>query len=207
MVSASGLWNQAKDEYDRELMSLLPITVDQLAQPADLDIPVTKLLPEFATKWPLFRGIPWCPAFGDGACNNIGSACSTKERFAVMVGTSGAMRVAFPASDAFAIPPGIWCYRVNTKRRLLGGALSNGGEVFKWVSRTLLLPHDAEQQIATRVPGSHQLTFLPFLSGERSPYWRSDFRGLIAGLSLAHHSRGYPSGCARRCCPSLPADL
>ena len=32
---------------------------------------------------------------GDGAANNIGAGCSTKDRIALMVGTSGAMRVVF----------------------------------------------------------------------------------------------------------------
>ncbi len=83
------------------------------------------------------------------------------------------------------IPAGIWCYRVNRERFILGGATSNGGEVFRWASRLLDLPNDAEEQIAGREPGSHGLTVLPYLAGERSPYWRPDLRGSIAGLSLS----------------------
>jgi gluconokinase len=83
------------------------------------------------------------------------------------------------------IPAGIWCYRVNRERFILGGATSNGGEIFRWANRLLQLPEDAETQIAGRVPGSHGLTVLPYLSGERSPYWRPDLRGSIAGISLS----------------------
>jgi gluconokinase len=100
------------------------------------------------------------------------------------VGTSGAMRVVFSGKD-IKIPDGIWCYRVDRERRILGGALSNGGEVFKWASRTLNIPDDAEQEITGREPGSHGLMMLPFFSGERSPYWRADLRASIIGMSLA----------------------
>ena len=71
----------------------------------------------------IFHGIPWYPAYGDGACNSIGSGCSTPQRFALMVGTSGAMRVVVK-ENFVTIPSGIWCYRVNRERFILGGAIS-----------------------------------------------------------------------------------
>jgi gluconokinase len=77
---------------------------------------------------------------------------------------------------------------VNRQRFILGGAISNGGEVFRWASRTLQLPPDAEDQVATRKPGSHRLTMLPYFAGERSPYWRPELRAVISGMSLATES-------------------
>lgn len=37
-------------------------------------------------------------------------------------------------------------------------------------------------------PGADGLLFLPYLSGERAPYWNSDARGVFAGAAL-HHGR------------------
>jgi gluconokinase len=99
-----------------------------------------------------------------------------------MVGTTGAMRAL--ASPSAAIPPGLWCYRLDPHRAILGGALSNGGEVYAWLKRTLSLRKDTEAQLESAEPGGHGLTVLPFFAGERSPYWRADLRGVIAGLSL-----------------------
>jgi gluconokinase len=101
-----------------------------------------------------------------------------------MIGTSGALRVVVKQAHV-TVPAGIWCYRVNRERFILGGAISNGGEVFRWVTRTLNLPENPEQQIAGREPGSHGLTMLPYFAGERSPYWRPDLRAAISGMSLA----------------------
>jgi gluconokinase len=184
MLSATGLWDQRRKDYCGELLDVIGVKTEQLAPRETLDQPITQLRPEFAARWPLFHGIPWYPAYGDGACNSVGSGCTTAKRFALMVGTSGALRVVIKQPQV-AVPAGIWCYRVNRERFILGGAISNGGEVFRWITRTLRLPDQPEQLLAKREPGSHGLTMLPYFAGERSPYWRPDLRACIAGMSLA----------------------
>ncbi|MBV8830733.1 MAG: hypothetical protein JO108_16020 [Acidobacteriaceae bacterium] len=184
MVSATGFWDQRKNDYCEELLMACAVRTDQLAPVESLDTPCRTLEPPFAARWPLFSGIPWYPAYGDGACNSIGSGCATPEQFALMVGTSGAMRVVIK-QNTVTIPSGIWCYRVNRERFILGGAVSNGGEVYRWATRILRLPDNAEEKIAERQPGVHGLTMLPYLAGERSPYWRPELRAMITGMSLS----------------------
>src|SRR5580698_6739538 len=104
-----------------------------------MDQEQTKLSPGFAARWPQLDGIPWFPALGDGACDNVGSGCTKRDRYALMVGTSGAIR-ASERADSITIPSGLFCYRLDRKRFVLGGALSNGGEVFAWMRKTLQLP-------------------------------------------------------------------
>jgi len=180
MVSATGLWDQNANDYDAEMLAALPVSRGQFAEVAHLDRPATG-----ASPWPELQGIPWFPALGDGACDNIGSGCTTRDRFALMVGTSGAMRAVVEA-EHIEIPDGLFCYRVDAKRFVLGGALSNGGEVFAWMKRTLRLPdnnEEIEQQLAALPPAQHGLTILPLFAGERSTGWRPDARAAIAGLS------------------------
>ncbi len=184
MTSGSGLWNQQANDYDEKTLAALPIDRGQLAAPADMDQPQNELTPEYRALWPDFDGVPWFPALGDGACDNLGSGCISPDRFSLSVGTTGAMRVVID-SPAVEIPPGLWCYHVDRKRFVMGGALSNGGNVFAWMKRTLILPKDLEARLESSLPGEHGLTFLPFFSGERSPYWRSDLRAAITGISLA----------------------
>jgi gluconokinase len=186
MVSGSGLWNQLKNDYEDEILAKLRVSRTQLAAPDTMDGPATKLIGPYREKWPLFDNIPWYPALGDGACNNIGSGCTTAKEFALMVGTSGAMRAVIE-SDTVQIPDGLWCYRVDRKRFILGGALSNGGDVYAWMRRTLALPGEAEIEhlLQESKPGAHGLLLLPFFAGERSPYWRADLRAAMTGLSLS----------------------
>ena len=42
------------------------------------------------------------------------------------------------------------------------------------------------EEVNTLPPGSDGLFFLPFLAGERSPYWNDALRGGFYGLTLAH---------------------
>lgn len=186
MVSGSGLWNQNQNDYDAGILSVLPIDRAQLAPPESMDHPASDLTQEFETMWPDWGALPWFPALGDGACNNIGSGCITPQRFSLMVGTTGVSRAVFEA-DSIVIPPGLWCYRVDRRRFVLGGALSNGGEVYAWMRRMLALPADEEQleqKLATIKPGAHGLTVLPLFAGERSTKWRADARAAITGMSI-----------------------
>lgn len=89
-----------------------------------------------------------------------------------------------------SIPPGLWVYRLDRRWSLLGGALSEGGNLFAWLGETLALapdPATIEQELAALPPDGHGLTVLPFVAGERSPGWHGDARATISGLSL--HTR------------------
>jgi gluconokinase len=186
MVSATGLWDQNRNDYDDELLSVLPVHREQFPEPAQMDRPLKQLRQEFKDTLSELDGIPWYPALGDGACDNIGSGCVSPENFALMVGTTGAMRVVFERQQ-IEIPAGLWCYRVDRRRAVVGGAISSGGEVFAWMKQTLQLPDAAEteKQIAAMAPGSHGLTMLPYFAGERSTGWRSEARAAITGMGVS----------------------
>jgi gluconokinase len=185
MVSATGLWNQSANDYDDEVLATLSVDKLHLCPFGEMDHAQSGLLPSYRGRLAVLHGIPWFPALGDGACDSVGSGCVTADRFALMVGTSGALRAV--CQPAVSLPYGLWCYRVDRSRFVLGGSLSNGGEVYDWMHRTFALPDPAEteKQLEALAPGTHGLLLLPFLAGERSPYWRSDLRAAITGLSLA----------------------
>lgn len=184
MASATGLFDLGSCAWDEEVLAALPVHAQQLS-PID-DAPVRGLSRAFARRWPALRDVPWFPALGDGACSNIGSGCLSSERMALTVGTSGAMRVVWEGQPV-ETPSGLWCYRVDLRRLVMGGALSNAGDLYAWFRRTLRVGRTAavERALARMEPDSHGLTLLPFLSGERSPGWMAEARGVITGLSLS----------------------
>ena len=182
MASATGLFDQNLRRWDEALVEALPLERTQLSPISDE--PLTGLKDEWARQWPALRDIPWFPAAGDGACSNVGSGCTRNDRLALMVGTSGAMRVLWKA-DSVEIPDGPWCYRADEKRFVMGGALSDGGNLVAWLRETLRLPEETERLLAGMKPDSHGLTFLPLLAGERGPGWADEANGTIAGLSMS----------------------
>jgi gluconokinase len=185
MASGTGLLDINACDWDGEILQALGVSVDQLSPLGDVKDAFTGLREGYAKRWPALKDVPWTPPVGDGACNNLGSGCATPERIAVMVGTSGAMR-AVVETPRIDIPWGLWCYRADRRRVVLGGALNDGGNLIDWCRRTFQLgaPEEVERQVAAMAPDSHGLTFLPFLAGERSPGWVAHARASISGLSL-----------------------
>lgn len=184
MASGTGLLDQRTGEWDTAMPEACGVGPERLP-PID-DAPLIGLAPAWHARWPALRAAPWLPAAGDGACSNLGTDCAGPERVALNVGTSAALRVVTPAPRA--VPRGLWHYRVDAARHLVGGATSEGGNVLAWARRTLALPVDdaaLETALAAVAPDSHGLTALPFLAGERSPGWRGDARAALTGISLA----------------------
>lgn len=183
MASATGLFDQNRQHWDEEVLKALPVEEAQLSPVSD---ELSRgLRGEWGRRWPVLRDVPWFPAVGDGACSNVGSGCVTSDRLALMVGTSGAMRVLWKA-DNVEIPDGPWCYRADAGRFVMGGALSNGGNLAEWLRNTLRLPEpeETEKLLAAMEPDAHGLTFLPLLAGERGPGWADAANGTVAGLSM-----------------------
>lgn len=185
MASGTGIFDIRKCEWDPELLKYLKVKPAMLPRLA-ADGQTLKLNKKYAKRWPRLAGSRWFPTIADGAADNVGSGCTSRSKAALMIGTSGAMRVAYEGEPPASIPDGLWCYRINRKRVILGGALSDGGNLYAWMKRNLNLPKDAEQQIANRPLGSHGLTVSPYLHGERSTLYREDAKGSIDGLTASH---------------------
>jgi gluconokinase len=184
MASANGLFEQSENRWDAETLDSLSLSEKDLSPVSDE--PMRGLSGEWAKRWPRLAGVPWFPAVGDGAASNVGCGCVTEERLALMVGTSGAMRILWKTGTVEP-PPGVWRYRADAGRVVMGGALSNGGNLVEWLRRTLRLPpaEETEELLSKMEPDSHGLTFLPLLAGERGPAWADRANGVIAGLSMA----------------------
>lgn len=185
VASWSGLLDRRALTWDAPLLDTLQLDITRLSPLVDVDEPLRGLAEPYASRWPALRDVPWFPAIGDGAGANVGSGCTTPDRIALTMGTTGALRVV--QADLPQVPAGLWCYRVDRHRNLVGGATSEGGNVYAWLRDTLHLGDLAgvEAALAAYPPDSHGLTMLPFVAGERSPDWAGNVPATIHGLTLA----------------------
>jgi gluconokinase len=183
VASWTGLLNRRELVWERAWLSRLPLEESQLSSLADVDEPASGLRGAWAERWPALKYKPWFPAIGDGAAANIGSGCDAPQRVALTIGTTGAMRVALD-HDPEPAPEGLWVYRVDKRRVLMGGATSEGGNVFSWLTQTLQLPPDLDRELTQMPPAAHGLTVLPFVAGERAPGWHSEARASLIGFTL-----------------------
>lgn len=186
MASGTGLLNVHSRDWDAEMLDVVGLDRGQLGEIVGLSETAKTLAGATSGLERKLTGVPWLPALGDGACSNVGAGCTTRDHFAVMIGTSAAERVVWSPPGAFEVPWGTWCYRVDERRTVIGGALNDGGSLLQWLHNALRLPgiRSAETALAAMEPDSHGLTVLPFWAGERSTGWADDARGAIVGLRL-----------------------
>jgi gluconokinase len=156
MASTSGLLDLTTHDWDEELLTILGLDPKRLPRIADVPL------------WP------------DAACSNVGAGCRMRDRAALMVGTSGALRVLYESEEPQP-KPGLFLYLADERHVVEGGALSDGGNLHEWLERTLAR---AGGSLAERDPSDHGLVFLPFLGGERSTGWNPHARGAIHGLTF-----------------------
>jgi gluconokinase len=187
MASGTGLFNQHNCEWDEELIAALGLSPASLPEIALPQRTFNQLGHAYLARWPQLSEARLVPAVGDGAANSIGSGCHSTEKLALMIGTSGAMRVCLVGAPPESLPPELWCYRASRDRILIGGALSDGGGLFNSLKESLLPAESfatVESELELLSPDAHGLTVLPFWAGERSTGWNPAARGAILGLSL-----------------------
>ncbi len=158
-------------------------------------------------------GTPVAGGGGDQAAGAVGSGIVEPGAVSSTVGTSG---VVFAFAQSPAVDPNLrlhtFCHAVPGAWQVMGVSLSAGGSL-RWlrdtfyqpegvVSRTIGTdPYDLMAQGAAQIaPGSEGLIFLPYLTGERTPYPDANARGVFFGVTLrhtrAHFSRAVLEGVA-----------
>ena len=247
-ASWTGLFNFRECVWAPEAVALLPsqacvASLPKLAdfthyQPGIPEWTSTGAINRYWSMFPQLRSTNLYLGIGDGACANIGSKCSTASRIAVTVGTSAAARICLsaqgmgPSSCTLPeVPMGLFCYRIDRHRLLVGGALTDGGSLIEWLSQLLNLQSTSEfddcmnkaRQLiaeegetlqthsflpdATVVAPASKVVVIPFLSGERSTGYRAGATGAIMGLtrdtSSEHLMKAALEGISLRLCAVL----
>ena len=186
MASGTGVFDQRRCDWDDDLLKYLKLARFNLPRKSNPEMETLRLRPNLVKRWPRLKNAKWFPAIADGAADNIGSGCVTKTRAALMVGTSAAMRVAYTGEPPQEIPDGLWCYRIDRKRVIIGGALSDGGNLYQLIKNKFKLPANTDELIRQRGTSNDDLIVLPFFFGERSTGYNEMASGAIIGLKPTH---------------------
>jgi gluconokinase len=181
MASGTGL-RRLSGGWDSDLLDRLGLDIASLPDEA---VEMRDPTPATRRLWPQLAGATWLCAAGDGALANLGSGCVGPALRALTIGTSGALR-AIVDQRPRRLARGLWCYLLKPGRYVVGGSLSNGGNLYVWLVQNLRLDADnLERRLARMRPASTGLTFLPLLAGERSLGFAPHATGAVAGLTQA----------------------
>jgi gluconokinase len=179
----TGMLDRRTGAWDPELLTACGVSVEQMSEVRDPDQPINDVDPAARSSWPGLAGAVWFPVISDGFSSNMGAGAHDESTIAAAVATSGAMRVLVHGIPK-DIPSGLWCYRVDGSRSLLGGAVNDVGRVVSWVDSTVRLsPGDDLNLILAAAPQPNTPLVLPYFSGERSTGWAANARAVFAGVS------------------------
>jgi gluconokinase len=177
----TGLLDRRTGRWDPGMLEVAGVGADQLSEVRDPDRPLTDVDAAVARRWPALDGAQWFAPVSDGFASNLGTGAADGTTAAAAAATSGAIRV-LVSEIPETIPSGLWCYRVDARRSLLGGALNDVGRVVSWLGDTVRLDADLDELMAAGPEPTTPLV-LPYLSGERSTGWAAGARAVIADAS------------------------
>lgn len=151
--------------------------------------------PEAAAALGLRPGLPVVAGGSDTACAALGSGLTRPGDAQLTVGTGAQLIVLQDAAedDTGDAAKDFSARGVHLFRTVAGppyyalAAVQNAGLALEWVRTQLELSWDEMYARAFAV-GSSGVTFVPYLTGERTPHLDADVRGMWAGLALHHTS-------------------
>ncbi len=183
------LFDLKKRDWSREVLEALEI--DPAWLPPTFEGPqiTGTVTPEAAEATGLKAGTPVMAGGGDQSAQAVGVGAVEPGVVALTLGTSG---VVFASTqEPFIEPEGrlhAFCHAVPERWHLMGVMLSAGGSL-RWYRDTVAPGTDFDTLLAPAAavpPGSEGLLYLPYLTGERTPYPDPLARGAFVGLTVRH---------------------
>lgn len=195
------VWSDAAFEY-------FDIPREMFPDVRPSDVIIGKVTEEASILTGIKAGTPVVNGSSDNSASALGSGMVNPGQVTLIIGTAGVITV---CSDRPLVDIQnrtlCWHYCLENHWATLG-IMQTAGESLEWFKNTF------DQQAETRaagdifnqyneaaqgVPeGSDGLIFLPYLNGERTPYWDSEARGVFFGVNLktskAHFIRAIMEG-------------
>jgi gluconokinase len=191
MASAMGLYNLATEHWDAEALALAGVTTERLPRLVPTTYARADLPDGTARRLGLDDRTLFVMGASDGVLANLGVGAVDGRQLTLTAGTSLAARrgVAAPTTDPATL---IFCYALGPSRFICGAASNNGGDALEWLYRSLLTHWSAPKGSLSqaleeaRTARADDLVFLPYIAGERVPFWSDATLGALVGLRAEH---------------------
>ena len=186
------LFELARRDWSPEVLAALGIDPAWLPPTFEGPMVTGTVTNEAAAATGLRAGTPVVAGGGDQAANAVGVGAVNPGIVALSLGTSG---VVFATTDEPLRDPAgqvhAFCHAVPGRWHMMTVMLSAAGSL-RWF-RDALAPGEAFGTLVAGAgevaAGSEGLLFLPYLTGERSPYPDPLARGAFVGLTVGHDRR------------------
>lgn len=174
-------------DWDDEILSLLGIPRQLLPRIVPSSDPET--WGKTREEGPFKKSIPVCGDLGDQQAALVGQACYSPGEAKNTYGT-GCFMLLNTGENPIPSKSGLlttvaYKFAEQPAQYALEGSIAITGALVQWLKDNLgLIRKSSEvEDLAKTVPDNGGVYFVPAFSGLFAPYWRSDARGIIAGLT------------------------
>ena len=191
------LFDVRRGRWSEEMVAALQLDPAMLPTVRGSASVTGRLTPDAGEAFGLRHGTPVVGGGADNAAAAVGSGVVGQGTMQTSIGTSGA--VVAPIGRP-RVDPGMRIHSFNhavEETWYLMGVVLSAGAALAWFRSALAGPEGSPPtydelvaEAADTPPGADGLTFLPYLSGERTPHADSNARGVFAGMH-AGHGRGH----------------
>lgn len=188
IASTTGLLDIHTLKWSKKILDLIGVKEEQLSILVDPEYRLS-LKNNMEPKLEKFKDTAFIIGGSDGGFANLGSGATAAGSMAVTIGTSGAVRMLSQQvyTDAQSRT---FCYFVNGKDYIIGGASNNGAIATQWLKENIFeatTSMDELLSLSEKIePGCGGLLFLPYLLGERAPLWDAKAKAIFFGLDVTH---------------------
>jgi xylulokinase len=189
MADAAGtlLLDEARRDWSAPVLAAVGLSREQVPRLLEGSAVSGMLRPEIAARWGLTHPVTVVAGGGDSAAGAVGIGAIGEGDSFISLGTSAQI---FKARDRYAPKPATLVHAFAHSlpgRWFEQAALLNGASCLEWVAR---LVGEADigallGRVEAGFRGPSPVTFLPYLSGERTPLNDPDARGVFAYLENA----------------------
>lgn len=185
MSDASGTsWlDVAKRDWSDELMEVSHLSRGHMPSLVEGSDACGNLRAELGAKWGMNNSVIVAGGAGDNAAAAIGMGATEKGSAFVSLGTSG---VVFAATERFLPNPDsaihAFCHALPNLWHHMGVILSAADALDWYAGVTKTSADQLTKALGDEINGPCDVTFLPYLSGERTPHNDANIRGAFVGL-------------------------
>ena len=186
-ASRTLLMNLETLDWDQELLDILEVPRSVLPEIKSS----SEIYAHTNPHGPLGAAVPIAGILGDQQAAMVGQVCFDRGESKTTYGT-GNFALLNTGTDIVRSKNGLLttvCYKFGDQpaRYALEGSVAVTGSAIQWLRDQLgIITHAADtESLASSVTDTAGVYFVPAFSGLFAPYWRSDARGVIVGLTRA----------------------
>jgi len=198
-ASGTNMFDLRKEDWSEEILEAVELPIEKLPPVFPSTEVIGEITSEASQEIGLLPGTPVVIGGGDGSCAACGAGVVQEGQAYAYLGSSSWIALASrepiydPQKRTFTfhhLIPGLY---------MPTGTMQAAGASYQWCRDTLcdrekqlsaewgISPYEIMNLEARRVPpGSEKLLFLPYLMGERAPWWNPHARGAFIGLTPRH---------------------